>query len=293
MTYKRNFVCAIKVDGKVLRETGDQVELPFGSEYSILLKNLNSVRAEAQITIDGKVAGPWYILGPNASIEIERFNTSGNSDRGNRFKFIERTAAVEKGRGVQLEDGLVRVEFKREKVYEPPKVVEHHTYYHHDYWYWPKPYVVPVPSWPTYPPYESPIMWCGTSSQSSQGGLRGSDQALNNVSLASSSPVTGIPQANTWGTGLLQANMMKSADMNDAGITAPGSESDQKFVFVQGFQTEPGSEVVTLKLIGSHGKVRVAKAKTVDQKPRCSTCQKVNKPNAKFCTECGTSLVLL
>lgn len=283
MTYKRNFVCAIKVDGKVLRETGDQVELPFGSEYSILLKNLNSVRAEAQITIDGKVAGPWYILGPNESVEIERFNNSGNSDRGNRFKFIERTAAVEKGRGVQLEDGLVRVEFKREKVYESPKVVEHHTYHHHyDYWpYRPWKYVEPV--WP----YTPPVTWCGgLASQTASGdSLSGPVYAMNNVSLTRSG---------------FQANMMKLADIqehsqisNDAGITVPGSESNQKFTTVQGFQTEPGSEVVTLKLFGSRGKVRVQKAKTVDQKPQCSTCQKVNKANAKFCAECGTSLSLL
>jgi len=286
MTYKRNFVAAIKVGGQVLRENGDQVELPFGSEFSILLKNLNSVRAEAQITIDGKVAGPWYILGPNESVEIERFNVSGNSDRGNHFKFIERTAAVEKGRGVQLEDGLVRVEFKKEKVYEAPKVTEHHTYtYHHHYdYYWPyypKPYVPKV--WPPYEPY---ITWSGTAFQSSQSGSNHQLMAMNNVSLASSSPI------------LRSCNLMKSADIpmpafNDAGITVPGSESNQKFVSVQGFETESLSEVITVKLVGSRGKVRVVKAKTVDQKPRCSTCQKVNKPNAKFCIECGTSLELI
>src|SRR6266700_3640508 len=77
MTYKRNFVIAVKVGGKVLRENGDEVQLPFGSEYSVLLKNTNSVRAMAQISIDGVSAGPWYILGPNSSVEIERFNNSG------------------------------------------------------------------------------------------------------------------------------------------------------------------------------------------------------------------------
>lgn len=284
MTYKRNFVAAIKVDGKVLRESGDQVEIPFGSEFSILLKNLNSVRAEAQITIDGKVAGPWYILGPNESVEIERFNVSSNSDRGNHFKFIERTTAVEKGRGVQLEDGLVRVEFKREKVYEAPKITEHHTYHHHYDYYWPYIYKPLIPK-----PWYEPYIWCGTASQSSQAYSGSQLLAMNSVSLASSSPLRSSG---------LQANMMKSADIqeqsfNDAGITVPGSESDQKFITVQGFQTESSSEVVTLKLVGSRGKVRVVKAKTVDQKPRCSTCTKVNKPNAKFCIECGTSLQLI
>lgn len=288
MTYKRNFVAALKVGGKILRETGDQVELPFGSEYSILLKNLNSVRAEAQISIDGKVAGPWYILGPNESIEIERFNTSGNQERGNHFKFIERTEAVERGRGVQLEDGLIRVEFKKEKVYEAPKVVEHHTYHHHyDYWPW-RPYkFLPDPVWPNNPQ----ITWCGTASQTS-GGSSVQMAALNNVSLSDSG--SGLLRSSS-----LRANMMKSVDIleqsqqNDAGITVPGSESNQKFTTVQGFVTEPGSEVITLKLIGFHGKVKVQKARTVNSKLKCSTCQKVNKSNAKFCTECGTALEIL
>ena len=287
MTYKRNFVAVIKVNGRVLRESGDQVELPFGSEYSVLLKNLNSVRAEAQITIDGKVAGPWYILGPNESVEIERFNNSGNSDRGNRFKFIERTDAVEKGRGVQVEDGLVRVEFKKEKIHEQPKVVEHHTYHHHyDYWdYRPWKYVEPV--WP----YVPPVTWCGGITSQSGSSLGGSQlMALNNVSLNNSN---GLLRSSNF-----QVKMMKSADIqeqsfNDAGITVPGSESNQKFVSVQGFETESPSEVITVKLVGSRGKVRVAKAKTVDQKPRCLTCTKVNKPNAKFCSECGTALEII
>jgi hypothetical protein len=107
MTHKRNFVIAIKVGGKVLRENADEVQLPFGSEYSVLLKNTNSVRAMAQISIDGVIAGPWYILGPNSSVEIERFNNSGNNERGNKFKFIERTEAVEEHRGIKIEDGLV------------------------------------------------------------------------------------------------------------------------------------------------------------------------------------------
>lgn len=284
MTYKRNFVVALKVNGKVLRETGEQVELPFGSEYSVLLKNMNSVRAQAQISIDGTSAGPWYVLGPNESVEIERFNTTGNQDRGNRFKFIERTEAVEEGRGVKLEDGLVRVEFAKEKVFELPKVTEHHTYHHHhDYW-WPyRPYVPPVYPKP-YWPYNDHITWCSTDSQSSsfQGGQL---LAMNNVQsrgLSGSSGSLGAP--------IHQQNLMKMT--NDAGITVAGSESDQKFVNVSGFLTEK-SEVLVLKLVGYHGKLKVQKPRTVDQKPRCTTCKKVNKSSAKFCSQCGTSLEII
>jgi hypothetical protein len=285
MMHKLNFVAALKVGGKVLRESGSQVELPFGSEYSVLLKNLNSVRAQAKITIDGKDAGPWYVLKPNESLEVERFNTSGNQERGNRFKFIERTEAVERGRGIQLEDGLIRIEFKKEKVYESPKTVEHHTY-HHDY-YWPYRPLVPAP-WPKYPWHEPYITWsqpnisiASASSQSSgwqSDSLLGAVQCNNVTRSLSSGPIHA------------QNMMMKSAEpINDAGITVPGSESNQKFVSVSDFTTEQ-SEVITIKLIGYRGKVKVVRPRTVDVKPRCSTCTKVNKSNAKFCGECGTAL---
>ena len=46
MMYESKLAAAIKVNGKVLREFNkDTVYIPFGSEYSILLKNLNTKRA--------------------------------------------------------------------------------------------------------------------------------------------------------------------------------------------------------------------------------------------------------
>ena len=46
MMYNNKLVAAIKSNGKVLREFGEEVYIPFGSEYSILIKNLHSVRGE-------------------------------------------------------------------------------------------------------------------------------------------------------------------------------------------------------------------------------------------------------
>lgn len=121
--YSDKIVVAIKVGGRVLRESGDIVALPFGAEYSILLKNLNSVRTQVSVSIDGKdiADGSRLILGPNSSIDLERFIRNGNLAAGNRFKFIERTAAVEAHRGVGAEDGLIRVEAWKERVvhYQP------------------------------------------------------------------------------------------------------------------------------------------------------------------------------
>jgi len=55
MVYSKKFVAVIKCNGKILRETSkdNDVILPFGAEYSILLKNLDHRRAVAEVSIDG------------------------------------------------------------------------------------------------------------------------------------------------------------------------------------------------------------------------------------------------
>ena len=115
--YSNNLAVAIKSSGKVLREFDDQVFLPYGSEYSIFIKNKNTVRASAKIEIDGidVTQGVSLIVNPNDEIELERFIKNGNLVNGNRFKFIERTAQIENHRGIKVEDGLVRIEFQFEK----------------------------------------------------------------------------------------------------------------------------------------------------------------------------------
>jgi hypothetical protein len=289
MTYKRNFVVAIKVGGKILRENGDEVQLPFGSEYSVLLKNTNSVRAMAQISIDGVIAGPWYILGPNSSVEIERFNNTGNSERGNKFKFIERTEAIENHRGVRVDDGLVRIEFKKEKVWEPPKTVEHHTYHHHEYYhapYYPWRYV-PTPRWPTNPH----ITWGNISAQAQN--FSGSLMKSTGAPTRSLGSVSGRVSMPSNSGRLMAMNMITTSLPNEAGITVPGSESSQVFTSVGGFETEPQTEVLTLKLMGHSGEVVVEKPVTVDIHAVCQSCGKRAKGDAKFCSRCGTSLILV
>ena len=51
MMYDKKFVVALKVNGKILRERDDTVSLPFGCEYSILVKNLHSVRSQISLEL--------------------------------------------------------------------------------------------------------------------------------------------------------------------------------------------------------------------------------------------------
>jgi len=115
MAYRKNFVVAVKHRGRILREIDEVVTLPFGSEYSILLKNKDSRKAVATIEIDGVdvVDGKRLIVDPNSTIELKGF-MKGSSVR-NKFKFIEKTKEISNYRGDRIDDGLVRVEFWFEK----------------------------------------------------------------------------------------------------------------------------------------------------------------------------------
>ncbi len=120
MMYESKLAAAIKVDGKVLREFKDTVHIPFGSEYTVLLKNLNTTRAVANVFIDGENAVPGgLVIDPGREIDLERWIKNGNLTEGNCFKFIERTGSVEKHRGIGIEDGLVRIEFQFEQPARP------------------------------------------------------------------------------------------------------------------------------------------------------------------------------
>jgi hypothetical protein len=280
MTYKKGLVAALKVGGKILREDGDRVSLPFGSEYSVLLKNLDSVRVQSRIWIDGKDAtdGTNLVLSPNSSMEIERFIRAGNLERGNRLKFIEKTAEIEEARGSEVDDGLIRVEFWREKVLPAPVHVPvvYDPVYPNYLW----PYTLSQPHWPHphYPKYSrDTVTW--TSS-----GLTGS-QSSQNMGMIRAQNMMSVP---------LNANVMSaSLGMSESGITVPGSESGQKFHQVSSFATESQSEVVILHLVGHHGEKPVTKAVTVDLKPICATCRLTNKATSKFCSRCGTALEII
>lgn len=114
MVYKNNFIVVVKHKGKVLRDIREVVTLPFGAEYSILLKNKGVRTAVASVEVDGVDAldGNEIIVPADDSVELKGF-MRGRKVR-NRFKFIEKTAEISKFRGDRAEDGLIRVEYKFE-----------------------------------------------------------------------------------------------------------------------------------------------------------------------------------
>ena len=315
--YKSKLAVAIKHNGKILRETKDIVKLPFGSEFSVLVKNLNSRRVKFTLHIDGTdvLDGEQIIVNANSEIEMKRFIRNGNMNEGNAFKFIERTVAIEDGpRGIKVDDGVVRVEFWFEQ--EAPEIK---TTYHRDVW-WDEYYRTR-----RYPPYTWPEVWNGvgpvysTSGTLQNGTFSGSSISatsgnIQDVKLGSVN--TGITKGMSASVGqnaarsanavfssntTLSSQVVDSqsietksdAELNDAGITVPGSKVEQKFHTVYGFKPEAQSHVIILRLVGAVGSVEVVEPVTVKTKQKCITCGHTNKHNAKFCSQCGTGLEIL
>ncbi len=254
MMYNNKLVVAIKANGRVLREFKDGVYVPYGSEYSILIKNLNSVRAVVNITIDGQSAsGTGLAIEANTEVELERFLKS-DLNKGNRFKFIERTGKIEKHRGVKLEDGLIRVEFQFAK--PTYTLTSTHDWYHNQPYYRPR----------------SPMLRFASPS-----GSRGVE-TCNFASAASF-------------CGAASATMDFCDTQSETGITVAGSESNQRFREVAEVPMEHEKHVMVMRLLGeTQDNKAIREPVTVKYYPICKTCGTKNKVTNKFCIECGTAL---
>jgi ribosomal protein L32 len=312
MMYNEKLAVAIKSAGKVLREFKDSVYVPFGAEYSIFIKNLNTVRTLVKVSIDGQnidESGEGFVIHANSSLDLERYLKNGNLNQGNRFKFIERTGKIEQHRGIQVEDGLVRVEFQFEKPLPKVEYDDIHHYRRHIYHdYWDDYY----PYWPYNRRYWHSTSGClggsisggvagannlvGSASLSS-GGARGSSLGVSADAMNVSANAGGAHGAAecfspTAGEEPVSVNYLNA--VNEAGITVPGSKSDQQFVTVSGFPLEDTSHVIVLRLFGetAQGK-RVRQPVTVKTTQKCPTCGHVNKATTKFCAECGTALEIV
>jgi len=252
MVYNEKMVVIIRVKGKVLRDQGDTVYIPFGSEYSILLKNLNSVKAVANVEVDGDDAlnGYQLIVPANGCAVLEGFMKGRKVSH--KFKFIEKTDQISSFRGDKACDGLVRVSYTFEKKREP---------------FYPHIFNDPCQSmW-----YSSKTTYHDTST------LRG----------GSSEPTFGANLNSVKSSSKFKAKSIVS----DSGITVKGSSSDQSFTVGNVDYLESHSHVIVLQLKGKTKKKLIKKAITVKTKIQCCTCGKKSKSKNKFCSNCGTSLM--
>ncbi len=271
MTYQDKFVVEVKVNGRILRVKDGAVYLPFGSEYTLYLKNLNSRRASVNISIDGDdvLDNHSLILDGNSSAELEGF-LRGNVAR-NRFKFINKTKQIADHRGDKADDGLIRVEFAFEKPLPEPKIkkaideVHHHHYYNSPFTY----------------TYHSTPDWSFNDNDTKFGSSAGAPGTRCLNSVVETSNVT----CDSLGV------EAQSVPNQDEGITVKGSEINQSFRYASMGQLGE-SKVIVIQLKGLTGETNkpIKEAVTVKTKLECPTCGTKSSSSAKFCSNCGTFL---
>jgi hypothetical protein len=261
--YKDNLVVIIKHNNKVLRERGDRVTLPFGSEYSILVKNLNSRKVSVNISIDGEdvLDNNSILIKANSSMELDGF-MKGMSAK-NRFRFIKKTKQISDHRGDKADDGLIRVEFAYEKVnnwFCGPIQYTFNTCYDTR--------------------SDDPTLYGDDVGHTGCGKFGGSS-GFSNKKLGSRICSSDIS---------LAAAAIDIPPEIDEGITVKGEEIDQGFVYGHIGELE-SSQVMVIHLCGEkiNGTV-VSKPVTVKTRLRCKTCGTLSRSYAKFCSNCGTFL---
>ena len=272
MMYSNRAAVAVKVDGRVLREFKDTVYIPFGAEYSILIKNLNTKRAIFNIYIDGDNIVPnGLVLNAGQEIDLERAIRNNNLTEGNKFKFIERTGDIEEHRGIKLEDGLIRIEYQFEKEY--PKPVYRQPNYG----------LNPVPYWS----HNDVMRSYSYTSDSADASI----QLPKGMSVSSMNATMSVNSVMVGSSANASMQSFNALPQNDTGITVPGSKSEQKFTTVSNFALDAEKHSMIIKLLGeTEDNKPVVAPVTVKHKPRCVTCGTTNKATAHFCSKCGTAL---
>lgn len=278
MAYSEKFVVAVIVNGDIVREQQakgeNNVLLPFGSDYSLRLKNLHSQKALVKIEIDGKdvLGGDTLLLEANSTMDLDGFLT-GNVVK-NKFRFIQKTKEIINYRGDKIDDGFIRVEWQFEEA--PPviekKIVEHIDYWRYNPWY--------------YPDYSScrDLHYKGTIGSSLDGPIC-SNAASEELSYK------GILR----GTGEIKTQNFDPPILTDEGITVKGAETNQQFIYASVGKLEEQKHTIVIRLKGViEDKNQVAKAvqKVVltHQKVRCSSCGRQQKSSSKYCPNCGTAI---
>lgn len=291
MVFNQNLVAVIKNKGQILRETrsdNDTVYIPFGSEYSILLKNLNTVKALVNVEVDGREAISELIVHPNSDVELERF-FEDDMNKGHKFKFVEKTENIRNYRGDKIEDGIIRITYRFEnKTYInkidpcPWKTLHPWTPWRIDDYYerW------SFPGGTRHYKYYVNDIGYEVFDSSNDGNTRSATFTNTNSDIS----CYGLDNTKMWSQEINNNNRLNQ--INDDGITVEGNYSNQSFVRGNIGMLEPHTYCINIQLKGYFpNKGEVKTPLTTKIKIQCEYCGKRNFGKNKFCSECGSCLV--
>lgn len=271
--YKNNFIVTLKCNvGSILREKNDIISMPFGSEYSIVMRNLDSRKAVVSIEIDGENVLDYSKILINPYGETELTGFLKGSSVNNKFKFIKKTKEIVEHRGDKVCDGIVRVE-----VWFESKPFTYSTLVNYDT-YWPHYTGKYVGNYGGLT--DDSIRW------RNYGGL--TDDSIYEYNYHNTAYCSSVGSS----SGAMQcSNDIIPTLKEDEGITVKGSKTKQDFDYVFTPTLELNSTVFNFKLKGT--KINGSCVKnivTMRKKIKCETCGKNCSSGYSFCPRCGTCL---
>jgi hypothetical protein len=299
--YNAGLVCCIKSNGKILRENKDEIFLQFNSEYSILLKNLETRKALVKISIDGQdvLDNNSIIINPNSETELEGFMKG--SVAKNRFKFIKKTKEISDFRGDRVDDGIIRIEYTYEQIIEKKHIVTEHV--HHFYNYYNCNYNCTFCSNWSCPhrQYSKYSRWTDNISTGTFSDGVSYDSSVRNGNSDYSTSVncfatfgnirSSVNNASREQLRSSKKSILQEQPLQDEGITVKGSEANQHFKYANIGPLEDNSRVIVLRLIGAKETGQIIREPiTVKTKKQCPTCGRKSKSHLKYCANCGTFL---
>lgn len=274
--YSNKMACSVKVGRKILREKVENGEstvfIPFGSEYSLSLKNLGGRNAVVYIEIDGKkVSQTGFYIRAGQTADIERFVES--LVEGRRFKFIEKTEEISDFRGDKVDDGIIRVTWQFEKPL--PEVKEIHYNYKHDF----------------YHNYHSPWCGCPWCRRRPSGIWYGPVTWRDSNTSTPVGDITYTSNIGSAGGGGSQSSCFNASVVgSNPGITVEGSKSFQQFGTAHARELESNVNSMVILLKGFDGSKKYIKDPiTTKHKRQCPTCGRKWK-NSEYCGNCSTAL---
>lgn len=264
MMYHEKFVAVVKHGDKILRDRGGEVRLPFGSEYTILLKNKNVVDAVANVEVDGEdvLQGHQIIVPANETVEIKGWMR--DMKETNKFRFINKTKEIQNHRGDRIDDGIIRISYQFEMEFDTKIYLRSIS--------------PPQSEWPPFfpdRPSDGPS-WTYYNHETSAGMY--SNSLSSNTKSFSGSTV----------------NCCYNTPASDEGITIKGQKINNSYTYGSVGPLESTKHVIILRLFGERrvGN-RIKKVKKViptRSKIQCEVCGRKWKSHMQHCGNCGNYL---
>ena len=264
----------VRLNGDEYPCGGDnRVEIPYGEEYKIVVKNQMGKRRAFKIFVDGEsLSGSRkFVLRPYQTMEVERF-LEGDMQSGRKLQWMPLDHKSVKHKKGRVETGMVRIKMWKEAStitssiiygWVPPPAPPYRPWFENE------------PYWRDYTTCEGPaVNYCMSQSD---GSIGSSAVSAHNTSLSLDG-----------GSGTFVRNAVSAS--SPEGATGKGGYSGQKFNSEAGFNLDHDVDEVQFFLVPPGYQITTDadnEEYVVVEAVYCVRCGMKRKKGWKYCPQCG------